>query len=82
MNGTVEMPIDNESCIVTTEIWWGTGAGLQVDGYCGHHRLRREDRPGGPLTLASCWVYVAAGMMLRRAGTGVQGLKILDIPAT
>ena len=26
---------------------------VQVDGYPGHNRLRREDRPGGPLTLAA-----------------------------
>ncbi|MDE0456877.1 MAG: transposase, partial [Chromatiales bacterium] len=45
---------------------------VQVDGYPGHNRLRREDRPGGALTLAACWTYVAARIMLRRAAAGVQ----------
>ena len=35
---------------------------VQVDGYSGHNRLRREDRPGGPLTLASCWVHARRGL--------------------
>ena len=55
---------------------------VQVDGYPGHSRLRREDRPGGALTLASCWTYVAARIMLRRVGTSVQGRRILDVSAT
>ena len=55
---------------------------VQVDGYSGHNRLARSDRPGGALTRAACWVYVAARIMLRRAGTGVPGMKILHFPAT
>ena len=55
---------------------------VQVDGYPGHNRLRREDRPGGALTLAACWTYVAARIMLRRAAAGVQGMKILHFSAT
>ena len=35
---------------------------VQVDGYSGHNRLRREDRPGGPLTLASCWTRARRGL--------------------
>ena len=35
---------------------------VQVDGYCGHNRLRREARPGGPLTLAACWVHARRGL--------------------
>ena len=35
---------------------------VQVDGYPGHNRLRREDRPGGPLTLAACWVHARRGL--------------------
>ena len=35
---------------------------VQVDGYSGHNRLRREDRPGGPLTLAACWVHARRGL--------------------
>lgn len=31
---------------------------LQVDGYAGYKRLTREDRGGGPLTLAYCWAHV------------------------
>ena len=34
---------------------------VQVDGYSGHNRLRRGDRPGGPLTLASCWAHARRG---------------------
>ena len=34
----------------------------QVDGCSGHNRLRREDRPGGPLTLAACWVHARRGL--------------------
>ena len=34
---------------------------VQVDGYSGHNRLRRQDRPGGPLTLASCWAHARRG---------------------
>ena len=35
---------------------------VQVDGYSGHNRLRREDRPGGALTLAACWVHARRGL--------------------
>ena len=35
---------------------------VQVDGYPGHNRLRREDRPGGALTLAACWVHARRGL--------------------
>ena len=35
---------------------------VQVDGYSGHNRLRREDRPGGPLRLAACWVHARRGL--------------------
>ena len=35
---------------------------VQVDGYPGHNRLRREDRPGGPLTLAACWIHARRGL--------------------
>ena len=35
---------------------------VQVDGYSGHNRLRREDRPGGPLTLAACWIHARRGL--------------------
>ena len=35
---------------------------VQVDGYPGHNRLRREDRPGGALTLAACWIYARRGL--------------------
>ena len=35
---------------------------VQVDGYSGHNRLRREDRPGGPLRTASCWVHARRGL--------------------
>ena len=31
---------------------------LQVDGYAGYNRLTRDDRDGGPLTLAYCWAHV------------------------
>ena len=35
---------------------------VQVDGYSGHNRLARPDRPGGALTLASCWIHVRRGL--------------------
>ena len=35
---------------------------MQVDGYSGHNRLRREDRPGGALTLANCWSHARRGL--------------------
>ena len=35
---------------------------VQVDGYPGHNRLRREDRPGGALALAACWVHARRGL--------------------
>ena len=49
---------------------------VQVDGYPGHNRLRREDRPGGALTLAACWVNVAARNMLRRVGFPLRSMRI------
>ena len=55
---------------------------VQVDGYPGHNRLRREDRPGGALTLAACWVYVAARIMLRRAGIDAPAKRIPIFSAT
>ena len=35
---------------------------VQVDGYSGHNRLRRKARPGGPLTLAACWIHARRGL--------------------
>ncbi len=35
---------------------------VQVDGYSGHNRLARSDRPGGALTLAACWVHARRGL--------------------
>ncbi len=35
---------------------------LQVDGYAGHNRLGRADRPGGALTLAACWIHARRGL--------------------
>ena len=35
---------------------------VQVDGYSGHNRLRRDDRPGGALTLAACWTHARRGL--------------------
>ena len=40
----------------------GFSGTAQVDGYSGYHRLRRAQRPGGGLTLASCWVHARRGM--------------------
>ena len=52
---------------------------VQVDGYPGHNRLRREDRPGGPLTLAACWIHARRGLkeMFDSNGspTAMAGLK-------
>ena len=35
---------------------------VQVDGYAGHNRLARVDRPGGALTLAGCWIHGRRGL--------------------
>ena len=35
---------------------------VQVDGYAGHNRLGRPERPGGALTLAACWVHARRGL--------------------
>ena len=35
---------------------------VQIDGYAGHNRLGRPDRPGGALTLAGCWVHGRRGL--------------------
>ena len=35
---------------------------VQVDGYSGHNRLARPDRPGGALTLAACWIHARRGL--------------------
>ena len=40
----------------------GFSGTAQVDGYSGYHRLRRAERPGGALTIASCWVHARRGM--------------------
>ena len=40
----------------------GFSGTVQVDGYSGYHRLRRSERPGGPLTLAACWVHARRGL--------------------
>ena len=35
----------------------GFSGTAQIDGYSGYNRLRRADRPEGPLTLAECWAH-------------------------
>ena len=35
---------------------------VQVDGYAGHNRLGRPERPGGALTRAACWVHARRGL--------------------
>ena len=40
---------------------------VQVDGYAGHNRLARPERPGGALTLAACWTM--PGGAWRRCST-------------
>ena len=35
---------------------------VQVDGYAGHNRLGRPDRPGGALTLCACWAHARRGL--------------------
>ena len=35
---------------------------VQVDGYSGHNRLARPERPGGALTRAACWVHARRGL--------------------
>ena len=40
----------------------GFSGTAQVDGYSGYNRLRRAERTGGALTLASCWTHARRGM--------------------
>ena len=40
----------------------GFSGTAQVDGYPGYNRLGRAQRPGGALTLASCWVHARRGL--------------------
>ncbi len=40
----------------------GFSGTVQVDGYAGHNRLARRDRPGGALTLAACWSHARRGL--------------------
>ena len=35
---------------------------VQVDGYAGHNRLGRPDRPGGALELCACWAHARRGL--------------------
>ena len=49
-----------------------------TDGYSGYAPVVREQG----LVHLVCWKYVAARIMLRRVGSGAQGLRCLDIPAT
>ncbi len=40
----------------------GFQGSVQVDGYAGHNRLGRADRPGGALTLCACWAHARRGL--------------------
>ncbi len=40
----------------------GFSGTAQIDGYSGYNRLRRSDRPGGALRLASCWAHARRGL--------------------
>ena len=40
----------------------GFSGTVLVDGYCGDNRLRRAERTGGALTLASCWTHARRGI--------------------
>ena len=53
---------------------------LVCDRYAAYRKLARE--LAGRFVLATCWRYVAARIMLRRAATGVQGMKNLHFSAT
>jgi len=55
---------------------------VQVDGYSGHNRLGRSTRPGGALTLAACWIYVAARPMLRMVGIALLNKAVARFSAT
>ena len=35
---------------------------VQIDGYSGHNRLGRPERPGGALTLCACWIHARRGL--------------------
>ena len=43
---------------------------VQVDGYSGHNRLRRTDRPDGALILAACWAHARRGLKEAFDSTG------------
>ena len=53
---------------------------IVCDRYSAYKKLARL--LAGLVILAWCWRYVAARIMLRRAGTGVPGMKILHLTAT
>ena len=53
---------------------------LLSDGYEAYAAYATQ-RPGEVIH-ALCWRYVAARIMLRRAGAGMQGMKILHFSAT
>ena len=60
----------------------GSRGTVQVDGYAGHNRLARPDRPGGALTLAVCWAYVADSNMLRKGWIILPHMRTFHLSAT
>ena len=56
------------------------GTVIVCDRYSAYKRLARL--LGGMVTLQFCWVYVAARIMLRRAGTDLPGMTIFHFSAT
>ncbi len=43
---------------VAEKLLEGFSGFLQVDGYKGYNRLSSDERPDGPITLATCWAHV------------------------
>lgn len=53
---------------------------LQVDGYAGYHRLTRDDREGGAVTLAYCWAHVRRKFLdVHKATKSPKALEIFEM---
>ena len=55
---------------------------LQADAYAGFNPLYAPGRVPGPVIEALCWAYVAARIMLRRAGIDAPAKRIPIFSAT
>ncbi|UWQ79079.1 IS66 family transposase [Leisingera sp. S132] len=62
------------------DILTGFNGALQVDGYAGYNRLRREQRNGGPLALAYCWAHVRRKFLdVHKATKSGQAMEVIEL---